>query len=242
MMNWLFLIAIATVVVWAISAYNKLIALKGETVNAWKQIDVQLKRRHDLIPNLVEAVKGAMEFERERVLDIGCGAGRHSLYLQKKGLNVLAIDSSPLAIEVCKLRGLKKAKVMAIEDVKFKPNSFETIIMMGNNFGLFGSLKKAKRLLKKFYRMTSRNGLIIANTHDPYKTDNPDHREYHKLNKKKGRMGGQVKIRVRFRKYVSRWFDYLMVSKKEILKGTEWKVKKFIDSDNSQYVAVIEKV
>lgn len=65
MMNWLFLIVIATVVVWAISAYNKLIALKGETVNAWKQIDVQLKRRHDLIPNLVEAVKGAMEFERE---------------------------------------------------------------------------------------------------------------------------------------------------------------------------------
>ena len=65
MMNWLFLIAIATVVVWAIAAYNKLIALKGETVNAWKQIDVQLKRRHDLIPNLVEAVKGAMQFERE---------------------------------------------------------------------------------------------------------------------------------------------------------------------------------
>jgi len=65
MMNWLFLIAIALVVAWAISAYNKLIALKGETVNAWKQIDVQLKRRHDLIPNLVEAVKGAMGFERE---------------------------------------------------------------------------------------------------------------------------------------------------------------------------------
>ncbi len=65
MMNWLSLIVIATVVVWAISAYNRLIALKGATVNAWKQIDVQLKRRHDLIPNLVEAVKGAMEFERE---------------------------------------------------------------------------------------------------------------------------------------------------------------------------------
>lgn len=65
MITWLFLIAIVVVVVWAIGAYNKLIALKGQTVNAWKQIDVQLKRRHDLIPNLVEAVKGAMEFERE---------------------------------------------------------------------------------------------------------------------------------------------------------------------------------
>jgi LemA protein len=47
------------------TAYNKLIQLKGDTLNAWKQIDVQLKRRHDLIPNLVEAVKGAMEFEKE---------------------------------------------------------------------------------------------------------------------------------------------------------------------------------
>ncbi len=64
-MELIFLILVAAVVVWGISAYNKLISLKGDTTNAWKQIDVQLKRRHDLIPNLVEAVKGAMEFERE---------------------------------------------------------------------------------------------------------------------------------------------------------------------------------
>lgn len=60
-----FLVLFAIVVGWFASAYNKLIALKGQTENAWKQIDVQLKRRHDLIPNLVEAVKGAMEFEKE---------------------------------------------------------------------------------------------------------------------------------------------------------------------------------
>ena len=61
----LFLIVAVVVIGWVVSAYNKLIALKGQTVNAWKQIDVQLKRRHDLIPNLVEAVKGAMGFEKE---------------------------------------------------------------------------------------------------------------------------------------------------------------------------------
>ncbi|MGD2135996.1 MAG: LemA family protein, partial [Gemmatimonadales bacterium] len=64
-MTWLFLILVVAAIVWGIAAYNSLIALKGQTLNAWKQIDVQLKRRHDLIPNLVEAVKGAMEFERE---------------------------------------------------------------------------------------------------------------------------------------------------------------------------------
>lgn len=61
----LFLAVVVVVIGWVISAYNKLIALKGQTENAWKQIDVQLKRRHDLIPNLVEAVRGAMEFEKD---------------------------------------------------------------------------------------------------------------------------------------------------------------------------------
>ncbi len=58
------LVALALVVLWVIGAYNGLIALKNQVMNAWKQIDVQLKRRHDLIPNLVNTVKGAMEFER----------------------------------------------------------------------------------------------------------------------------------------------------------------------------------
>src|SRR5687768_4463205 len=48
------------------------------------------------------------------VLDIGCGAGRHSLYLQGKGLRVIGIDNSPGAIRVSKLRGLRNARVLAI--------------------------------------------------------------------------------------------------------------------------------
>jgi LemA protein len=55
---------IAGIVLWVIGAYNGLISLKNQVVNGWKQIDVQLKRRHDLIPNLVNTVKGAMDFER----------------------------------------------------------------------------------------------------------------------------------------------------------------------------------
>jgi len=58
------LVVLVVVVLWVITAYNKLIALKNQVANAWKQIDVQLKRRHDLIPNLVNAVKGAMDFEK----------------------------------------------------------------------------------------------------------------------------------------------------------------------------------
>jgi LemA protein len=58
------LVVVAVIAFWVMGAYNGLISLKNQVANAWKQIDVQLKRRHDLIPNLVEAAKGAMQFEK----------------------------------------------------------------------------------------------------------------------------------------------------------------------------------
>ncbi|HXQ28157.1 MAG TPA: LemA family protein [Gemmatimonadales bacterium] len=63
-MSWILLIVIAGAALWLVGAYNGLISLKNQTLNAFKQIDVQLKRRHDLIPNLVSAVRGAMDFEK----------------------------------------------------------------------------------------------------------------------------------------------------------------------------------
>jgi len=189
--------------------------------------------------------KQAIKFAKGKILDVGAGAGRVSLYLQKHGFDVTAIDNSPLVIKVCKKRGVKHTRVLPIERISiFKPSTFDTIIMFGNNFGLFGSFKKAKTLLKKLYKITSPSALIIAESNDPYKTDDPAHLSYHKLNKKRGRMSGQLRIRIRFRIYIGDWFDYLLVSKdemKKILKDTGWKVKNFIDSEKSSYIAIIEK-
>ncbi len=64
------LIVIVAVVVYVIAAYNSLVSAKNQVDNAWRQIDVQLKRRHDLIPNLVEAVKGYMNFERDTLTQV----------------------------------------------------------------------------------------------------------------------------------------------------------------------------
>lgn len=190
--------------------------------------------------------KKAIKYAKGRVLDIGCGAGRHSLYLQKKGFDATGIDNSPLAIKISKLRGLKKAKVMPIHEIgKFHRNSFDSVIMMGNNFGLFGSFNKARQLLKVLHNITSDRALIIAETRNPYGTKDINHLEYHKLNRKRGRMAGQLKIRVRHKRFVGPWFDYLMISQKElkeILKGTGWKLKKIIGPADAQYIAVIRKV
>jgi LemA protein len=64
------LVGVILLVVWAIASYNGLVSLRNQVLNGWKQIDVQLKRRHDLIPNLVNTVRGAMDFERDTLTSV----------------------------------------------------------------------------------------------------------------------------------------------------------------------------
>ena len=64
------LIVVVVLVFWAIGAYNRLVGMRNQVLNGWRQIDVQLKRRHDLIPNLVNAVRGSMEFERDTLTSV----------------------------------------------------------------------------------------------------------------------------------------------------------------------------
>jgi cyclopropane fatty-acyl-phospholipid synthase-like methyltransferase len=188
--------------------------------------------------------KKAIKHARGRVLDIGPGAGRHALYLQEKGHEVVGLDNSPLALEVCKQRGLKNTICMPFSKIHSGLGVFDTVIMMGNNFGLFGSYKGARRLLKKLRGMTSKKGRIITVTNDVYQTDIPENLSYQAYNRECGRMSGQIKMRVRYRKYASPWFDYLMVSKTEmedVLEGTGWEVAKYINSETPVYATVLEK-
>jgi SAM-dependent methyltransferase len=189
--------------------------------------------------------KKAIKYVRGRVLDVGCGAGRHALYLQKKGLHVTGIDTSPLAIKICKLRGLRKAQVLPFDHIdKFKENFFDTIILMGNNFGLFGGFQKAKKQLRKLHRITSRDARIVATTTDPYKTHNPIHLRYQRLNRRRGRMPGQLRIRIRHEDIIGAWFDYLLASRDEVKKivaGTGWKIRTFMEHKEARFAVVIDK-
>jgi LemA protein len=64
-MTWIFWAVLLVLIGWIIWTYNALVALRHQLQNAWKQIDVQLKRRYDLIPNLIETVKGYMQYEQD---------------------------------------------------------------------------------------------------------------------------------------------------------------------------------
>jgi len=67
---WIVLAVLIILGIWLMTSYNGLVSLKNQALNGWKQIDVQLKRRHDLIPNLVETVKGAMKFEQTTLTQV----------------------------------------------------------------------------------------------------------------------------------------------------------------------------
>jgi SAM-dependent methyltransferase len=188
----------------------------------------------------------AMRFVRgTRALDVGCGAGRVALFLQSKGFSVTAIDNSPLAIRACRKRGVKDARLLPFERLdRFPPNLFDTVIMFGNNFGLFGSYTKAKRLLRQLHRITTAKAVVLGYSVDPYKTAIAAHMNYHRRNRRRGRMSGQLRIRVRFHDIIGPWFDYLIVSPDEmltILEGTRWRRTRLFRDRGPGYAAVIEK-
>lgn len=186
----------------------------------------------------------AIKLARGRTLDVGCGAGRVALHLQEQGHGVVAVDTSPLAVKTCRERGVEDARALSVTQVSRKLGRFDTIVMYGNNFGLFGSFRRARWLLRRFRNLTSPDARIIAETRNPYGTDDPYHTAYHRLNRRRGRMGGQIKMRVLYETHRTPWFDYLMVSREEmdaILAGTGWAVDRIFDGKHGTYVAVIGK-
>jgi SAM-dependent methyltransferase len=178
-------------------------------------------------------------------LDVGCGAGRVALYFQERGIRVTAIDNSPLAIRTVRERGVRDARLLPFQNIDRLPaGRFATVVMFGNNFGLFGSYRNAKRLLRELYRITTPRAVLLAESVDPYRTENRTHLMYQRRNERRDRMAGQIRIRVRYRTYLGPWFDYLLVSPgemKTIADGTGWAVERFITDGGPAYVGIIIK-
>ncbi len=109
--------------------------------------------------------KRALKFARGRVLDIGCGAGRHALYLQRKRLKVTGVEASPRVAMIASARGVKDVRIgSACGKLPLRDGEFDTVILFGNNLGICGSVQSTGRMLRELARVTSARGRILLTT------------------------------------------------------------------------------
>lgn len=120
-----------------------------------------LFRSYEQMPALE---REALDLSRGKVLDIGCGAGSHALWLQEKGLEVKAIDVSAGAVETCRARGLASAEVLDIWELK--EERYDTLLLLMNGMGICSKLGKLTRLLKHLRQLLKPGGQILADSSD----------------------------------------------------------------------------
>lgn len=119
-----------------------------------------LFRSFESMPKLEQK---ALKLARGFVLDVGCGSGSHSLYLQEKGINVKAIDVSEGAITVAKQRGVLNAEV---KNVLVETETFDTILLLMNGTGIFQELSQVSKYLSHLKKLLKPNGQILIDSSD----------------------------------------------------------------------------
>lgn len=180
--------------------------------------------------------RAACERSSGRVLDIGCGAGRHALLLQSRGLDVVALDPSPGACAVTRARGVRDVREAGIADVAEFGERFDTFLLLGNNLGLLGSPSAAPRLLAGLAAAAAPGARILGGNVDP---SGPEHAAYQRRNRDAGRLAGQLRLRVRYGTLADPWFDYLLCSPAELealVASSPWRVAR-VEEDGAGYLA-----
>jgi SAM-dependent methyltransferase len=174
-----------------------------------------------------ESETKALRHAKGKVLDLGVGAGRAALYLQSKGCDVLGIDISEKALEVCRLRGVKRLKNMSVCDLKLPKDSFDCAVSLFNNFGLCGSMDGVAGMMKQLHRIIKDDGVFLAESVDPTDTKKKIHLGYHKRNIARGMPPGQVTLRTRYRGDIGGWWDLLLLTPaevRELCARTGWRI------------------
>jgi SAM-dependent methyltransferase len=193
----------------------------------------ELVERSDGFLGVADAVKyfstesdPAFDLASGRVLDIGAGAGRASVPLQDRGQDVVALDVSGGATSVCRRRGTRTTFTGSVfELASSQPDRFDTFLMLGNNLGLLGGPAQAPLMLDALAALAAPGAQIVGETADPYTTSDSVHLEYHNMNRTSGRLPGQLRLRVRRKRTVTPWWDYLLCTPdelEEVIAGTAW--------------------
>jgi SAM-dependent methyltransferase len=179
------------------------------------------------------------------VLDVGCGSGQHARWFQDHGVDVVAIDLSPGAVEAARERGVEDARVMDMVDLDFERDRFRSVLVNGTQIGLFHSVAGARSFLADLARVTDPEGVAVVDNYDPARLDDDDelfgyrpdpragvaHRTFHFEYDRHGE------------RLVGRTLHFLLFSPdrlRDICVGTPWSVVN-VDYRDVYYKARLEK-
>lgn len=162
-------------------------------------------------PRLEPPEHAVIHHAKGKILDVGCGAGRHILFFEERGFEVTGIDRSPFAIQVCKGRGCKRVMEMDIQDASLPPHFFDTLLLFGHNIGIGGTLEGVAELLTILRKFIKPSGLLLLTSTDVSLTNKPAHLQYHLRNRQFHRYIGEIRMRIEYKNQVSNWFDWVHV-------------------------------
>lgn len=187
----------------------------------------------------------AMKYARGRILDLGCGPGRHALYLQSRGFQVVGLDASPTQVALARVRGVREVYPGDVRRLPKGLGTFDTALMMGNNLGLAGDAAHMRRFLRDLRSLMRRGGRLVGHSRIPG-TWSDDHLPYVKWNVRRGRPAGLITLRIHYKGRVGDWFDLYLLEPEELIRmgsRTGWELTKVIwegGYSSGDYVAVLE--
>ncbi len=191
------------------------------------------------------AERRSLRVVQGRVSDVGCGAGRVALELQRRGVEVVGLEASPLGARAARVRGVKDVWPTRLEELGPRLKTFDSLVMFGNNFGIFETPTRARRMLIHLAQETKPGARIFAESTSAYFGAPAFDRSYYRMNRARGRSPGEVTLRYHYGHLVGPWFRWLYVSPTEmrsILVGTGWHVERTVKERPSEpYVAVLAK-
>ncbi len=157
----------------------------------------------------------AVKLVRGRILDLGCGPGRHALYLQSRGHAVVGLDASPTQVALARIRGVHDVYLGDLRRIPKGLGTFDTVLMLGNNLGLPGDLPKLRTFLRTLRGLMRKGGRLIGNSRMPG-TWSDDHLPYVKRNLRRDRPPGLLSLRVRYKGKIGDWFELLLLAPEEL--------------------------